>query len=177
LDESEEISRQMPILPGMVWSADGKSIFISQGGKIRRLWVESKKVETIPFTAHVHRTISEMAWSPVPLRDDAFEARFIRWQSASPNGKQLVFQAIHKLWLMDLPSGKPRRLTPDSFTPGEFSPAWSPDGKTIAFTSWDDEKHGQLWSIVTGGGQPHPVTKEPGEYLNPTWSADGATLA
>ena len=177
LDESDEISRQMTILPGMVWTADGKSMVISQGGKIRRLWIEYGKVENIPFTAHVHRTISEMAYSPVPLGDDAFEAKFIRWQTASPDGKRIVFQAIHKLWLMDLPNGKPTRLTPSSFTAGEFSPAWSPDGKTIAFTSWDDEKHGQLWTIASGGGEPHAITKQPGEYLNPTWSADGATLA
>ena len=177
LDESNEISRQMAILPGMVWSADGKSMVLSQGGKIRRLWVDTGKVETIPFTAHVHRTISEMAYSRLPLRDDAFEAKFIRWQSASPDGKRLVFQAIDKLWVMDLPGGKPKRLTPDSFAPGEFSPAWSPDGKTIAFTSWDDENHGQLWTVGAEGGDPRAVTKEPGEYLNPTWSADGSTLA
>jgi Tol biopolymer transport system component len=177
LDESEEISRQMTILPGMVWTADGKSMVISQGGKIRKLSVDTGKVDTIPFTAHVHRTISEMAYSPLPLRDDAFEAKFIRWQSASPDGKRLIFQAVHKLWLMNLPSGQPKRLTPDSFTPGEFSPAWSPDGKTIAFSSWDDQKYGQLWIITAAGGEPHAITREPGEYLNPTWSADGSTLA
>jgi Tol biopolymer transport system component len=177
LDDSEEISRQMTILPGMIWSADGKSMLISQGGKIRRLWIDSRKVDTIPFTAHVHRTISEMAYSPVPIRDDAFEAKFIRWQSASPDGKHLVFQAIHKLWLMDLPSGKPHRLTPDSFSLGEFSPAWSSDGKTIAFTSWDDEKHGQLWTVAAAGGEPKQMTRDAGEYLNPTWSPDGAALA
>jgi len=176
LDESEEISRQMPILPGMAWSGDGKSLVISEGGKIRRVSVDSGKVETIPFTAHVHRTISEMAYSPLPLGDGAFEAKFIRWQSASPDGKQLVFQSIGKLWLMDLRGGKPKRLTADSFTPGEFSPAWSPDGKTIAFTSWDDTNHGQLWTISSSGGEPKQITKDPGEYLNPTWSADGATL-
>jgi Tol biopolymer transport system component len=177
LDESEEISRQMTILPGMVWSADGKSLLISQGGKFRRLWVDNGKVDTVPFTAHVHRTISEMAYSPLPIRDDAFEAKFIRWQSASPDSKNLVFQAIHKLWLMDLPGGKPKRLTPGSFAPGEFSPAWSPDGKFIAFTSWDDDKHGQMWTVAAAGGDPKQLTKDPGEYLNPTWSADGTTLA
>src|SRR5262249_15778043 len=135
------------------------------------------KIETIPFSAHVHRTISEMAYSPLPLRDDAFEAKFIRWQSASPDGKRLVFQAVNKLWLMDLPGGKPRRLTPEGFTAGEFSPAWSPDGKTIAFSSWDDTKHGQLWTVSLSGGNPKQITKDPGEYLNPTWSADGTALA
>src|SRR5207245_8385560 len=139
---------------GMAWTADGKSILISQGGKFRRLSVESGKVDTIPFTAHVHRTISEMAYSPLPIRDDAFESKFIRWQSASPDGKQLVFQTIYKLWLMDLPNGKPRRLTPDSFVPGEFSPAWSPARKTIAFTGWAGANHGQLWTIPSTGGTP-----------------------
>ncbi|HXN50511.1 MAG TPA: LpqB family beta-propeller domain-containing protein [Candidatus Acidoferrum sp.] len=176
LDEAEEISRQMPVVPGYVWSADGKAILISQGGKIRRLAVDSGKVETIPFTAHVHRKISEMAWSPLPIKDDAFEARYIRWQSASPDGKQLVFQAVSKLWLMEMPNGKPRRLTPEAFTANEFSPAWSPDGKTIAFASFDDDKHGQLWTIAASGGEPKAVAKEAGEYLNPAWSADGAML-
>ncbi|MGB7281055.1 MAG: amidohydrolase family protein [Candidatus Acidiferrum sp.] len=177
LDESEEISRQMPILPGMVWSADGQSIVLSQGGKIRRLWVANGKVDAIPFTAHVHRTITEMAYSPLPLSDGPFEAKFIRWQSASPDGKRLLFQAVGKLWLMDLPDGKPKRLTPDSFTPSEFSAAWSPDGNSIAFASWDDGNHGQLWTIPADGGEPHAVTTEPGEYLNPAWSPDGSTLA
>ena len=177
LDEAEEISRQMSVVPGYAWSADGKTILISQGGKIRRLEVASGKVETIPFAAHVHRTISEMAWSPLPLRDDAFEARYMRWQSASPDGKTLVFQAVGKLWLMDLANGKPRRLTPEAFTASEFSPAWSPDGKSLAFASWDDDKHGQLWTIAARGGEPKAVTRDVGEYLNPAWSADGATLA
>jgi Tol biopolymer transport system component len=177
LDGAEEISRQMPILPGYVWSADGKSIVISQGGKIRRLTVDSGNVATIPFTAHVHRTISEMAWSPLPIRDDAFEAKFLRWQSASPDGTKLVFQGVGKLWLMDLPSGKPRRLTPESFLPSEFSPAWSPDGKLIAFASWDDDKHGQLWKVSLDRAEPQALTQDPGEYLNPAWSADGAWLA
>jgi Tol biopolymer transport system component len=177
LDDAEEISRQMPVVPGYVWSADGKAILISQGGKIRRLTVDSGKVDTIPFTAHVHRKIAEMAWSPLPIKDEAFEARYIRWQSASPDGKELVFQAVGKLWLMDMPNGKPRRLTAESFTANEFSPAWSPDGKTIAFASFDDEKHGQLWTIGAGGGEPKVLSKEAGEYLNPAWSSDGAMLA
>jgi Tol biopolymer transport system component len=177
LDESEEISRQMPILPGMAWTADGKSIVLSQGGKFRKLDVATGKVDTIPFTAHVNRTISEMAYSPLPLGDGSFEAKFIRWHSASPDGKHLVFQAVHKLWLMDLPNGKPHRLTPDSFTAGEFAPAWSPDGQTIAFSSWDDGKHGQLWTISASGGEPKQIAKDAGEYLNVIFSPGGQTLA
>jgi Tol biopolymer transport system component len=177
LDLAEEISRQMSILPGYVWAADGKSILISQGGKIRRLWMDSGKVDTIPFTVHVHRTISEMAYSRLPIGEGPFEAKYLRWHAASPDGKTLVFQGVGKLWLVELPDGKPRRLTPESFAPSEFSPAWSADGKTIAFVSWDDDKHGQLWTVSAGGGEPKQITKEPGEYFSPAWSADGKMLA
>jgi Tol biopolymer transport system component/imidazolonepropionase-like amidohydrolase len=176
LDLAEEISRQMPILPGMVWSEDGKSMILSQGGKLRRLDVATGKVETIPFTARVHRTISEMAWSPLPIQDGPFQPRMVRWQTGSPDGKRLLFQAVGKLWMMDLPSGTPKRLTPDSFAFSEFSPSWSPDGATIAFATWDDDKHGQLWTMPSTGGTPQPLTAAPGEYLNPLWSPDGKTL-
>jgi Tol biopolymer transport system component len=176
LDLAEEISRQMPIVPGMVWAADGRSILLSQGGKFRRVDVATGDVETIPFTAHVHRTISEMAWSPLAIPDGPFQPKMIRWQTASPDGKRLVFQAVGKLWVMDLPGGAPTRLTADSFTPSEFSPSWSPDGSTVAFASWDDEQHGELWVVPGTGGAPRQITTDPGEYLNPMWSPDGKTL-
>ena len=56
--EGMKVSRD---LPGYSWARDGKSIVITQGGKIRRVDVASGAVSTIPFTARVHRTISEMA--------------------------------------------------------------------------------------------------------------------
>jgi Tol biopolymer transport system component len=176
LDLAEEISRQMTILPGMVWTGDGRSILLFQGGKFRKLEVKSGKVETIPFTAHVHRTISEMAWSPLPIEDGPFQPKMMRWQTASPDGHRLVFQAVGKLWIMDLPGGTPKRLTPDSFTPSEFSPSWSPDSSRIVFATWDDGEHGQLWTIPSSGGNPAQFTRDPGEYLNPFWSADGKKL-
>jgi Tol biopolymer transport system component len=161
------------VLPGYNWTRDGKSIVLSQGGKLRRIDVASGKVGTIPFTARVHRTISQMAYAPFRISDEPFEVRFARWQTASPDGGKLAFQAVGRIWVMDLPNGSPRRLTPDGFEPFEFSPAWAPDGRQIAFTTWDDRKRGQLWRVSTSGGAPECLTREAGEYLNPVWSPDG----
>ena len=110
-------------------------------------WIADGKVETIPFTVHVQRTISQMAKTERRITDDAFPMRFARWHTASPDGKTLAFQAVGHIWLMDMPNGQPRRLTASSFTATEYSPAWSPDGKSVVFASWDEKIGGALWKI------------------------------
>jgi Tol biopolymer transport system component len=164
------------VLPGYSWARDSKSIVVAEGGRIHRLSVESGKADVIPFTAHVHRTLSEMAYVNRRVSDEAFEAKAIRWHTASPNGKVLAFQAVGHVWLMDLPSGAPRRLTPADFTQYEYSPAWSRDGKWIAFTTWDEKDGGHLWKAAGSGGTPQKLTSAAGEYINPSWSADGSEI-
>ncbi|HEX6939846.1 MAG TPA: amidohydrolase family protein [Longimicrobiales bacterium] len=179
----ESGSKALRTLPGYDWAPDGRSIVLWQGGRIRRVDVASGEVATIPFTARVHRTISGMAYRPFRIEDGPFEARFLRWHTASPDGKKLAFQAVGRIWVTDLVetedatvavrAAPPRRLTPASFGPLEYAPAWSPDGKWIAFTTWDDTLGGHVWKVPADGGRPRRLTKEPGEYVHPAWSPDG----
>ncbi|MBM4186165.1 MAG: amidohydrolase family protein [Gemmatimonadetes bacterium] len=162
--------------PGYGWSADGRSIWLSQGGKLRRLELATGAVSTVEFTAPVERKISELANTQTRITDEPFETRFARWQSVSPDGRRAVFQAVGRIWVMDLPNGTPRRLTPASFDPFEFAPAWSPDGQWIAFTSWTDSIGGHLHRVASSGGNPETLSRRPGEYLNPAWSPDGREL-
>lgn len=174
----ESGSKSVGILPGYSWSADGKSIVISQGGKIRRLDVATGSVTTVRFSARVQRTISEMAYRAFRISDGPLQARFLRWPTLAPSGTTLAFQAVGRIWLRDGPTGTPRRLTPPAFGPNlqEFTPAWSPDGQWIAFTTWDDTAGGHVWRIRVRGGAPERLTAEPGEYVHPAWSPDGRTL-
>lgn len=162
--------------PAYKWMPDSKGIVIHQGGQIRRLDITSGAVSTIPFSARVQRTISEQPWFKNALADGPVDVRFIRWASRSPDGTMLAFQAIGRIWLMDVPNGVPRRLTPDSFATQEFHPAWSPDGRWIAFTTWQDEQRGALWVTGARGGTPRRLTPQPGEYVNPAWTPDGREL-
>ncbi len=56
-------------------------------------------------------------------------------------------------------------------------PAWSPDGKRVAFQAL---KPGQPWKIYVvsaDGGAPEPVWAEPRNQCRPSWSADGNSIA
>lgn len=163
-------------MPGYKWTADGRSIVIAQGGKIRKLEVASGTVTTIPFRARVHREISEQAMPRVSISDAAFRPKYLLWHTASPDGRKLAFTAAGRVYLQDLPNGTPRRLTPAGFGPLEYAPAWSPDGQWLAFASWDGIDPGWIWKVPASGGAPRKVTLTPGEYIHPSWSPDGTEI-
>ena len=105
--------------------------------------------------------------------DGAVPVRDIQWPTASPNGRQLVFVALGRLWQMDLPNGTPHALTPEIPGDVQMTPAWSPDGRRIAFSTWSSEKRGQVWQINVQTGELKQVSGMAGEYIWPTWSGDG----
>lgn len=166
----------MHLLPTPGWARDSQSIVLSQGGKIRRVRISDGQVSTIPFSAVVHRSISEMAHTPQRIADDPQQVRFPRWSALSPRGDRVAFEAVGKIWLMDRRSGATKRLT--AHPPGllELSPAWSPDGNWVAFATWDEDERGHVWKAPAAGGAPVRLTEPAGEYVHPVWSPDGREL-
>lgn len=54
---------------------------------------------------------------------------------------------------------------------------WSPDGKKIAFSGTTPGKPWKVFLIPADGGSPEAVTSQDAMETDPTWSADGKTLA
>jgi Tol biopolymer transport system component len=169
-DDQESIAT-MGVLPGMVFTPDSKSVVASYGGKIHRIPIDGSAPQEIPFTADLQLELGPRLEFKYPVSDTTYGlATQIRDAVPSPDGKRLAFTALDRLYVMDYPSGKPRRLTSNNFT--EAQPVWSKDGKYIVFVTWAPQG-GQLWRVAAVGGTPQQLSKLPALYQNPVFDNSG----
>ncbi len=76
-----------------------------------------------------------------------------------------------------LASGFARKLTQLSFRDGlEEWPAWSPDGRQLAYVA-EVDGHLQLFVRPFQGGGERQLTEGPRDHIQPAWSPDGERLA
>lgn len=173
--DDQESRATRDTMPGYAFMPDGKSLVVPIGGKVHRVEVDSGKSSLIPFTAKVEAEIAPRLYFQSRVNDEPIvRARLIRWPAISPDGKRAVFTSLNKLWMMDLPSGKPTRLTTSAV--GEFMPVWSPDGRYITYVTWSREG-GDIYRVVgDGSGRPERLTRRSAFYSNPVYSPDGAKI-
>src|SRR5579863_4476133 len=65
------------------------------------------------------------------------------------------------------------RLT--DFAGLEESPAFSPDGKSVAFVS-DSTGSREIWIRLVAGGPPLEITHDAGDHLEPRWAQDSSAI-
>ncbi|MBN2800641.1 MAG: S9 family peptidase [Deltaproteobacteria bacterium] len=116
--------------------------------------------------------------------EDLMKIRRLSGAAVSPDGRKLVFVAAthdhvenkvrRTLWMADHHAKTEVELTPG---PGNHhSPAFSPDGRHLAFVSSRDGES-QLWLLPTAGGEARRLTNGVGGSSQPVWSPDGTRIA
>ncbi len=161
------------VLPNAAFSPDGRFVFAAFGGKIHRLGVHDGSDTVIPFSADVALDVTPTLRFPQRLATGAVRTRRVQQQTTARDGR-VAFSALGRVWVADA-TGTPRRLT-DTPRAREFMPAWSPDGRWVAFVTWD-ETGGALWKARSDrSASPVRLTTAPAWWADPTWSEDGRAI-
>lgn len=141
-------------------SRDGRTIVFEDQ---RSIWIaaaDGSGVRKVEGTAPVYYSVPR---SPALSPDGATIAYF--QAELGPNGD---------FWTIPASGGTPTRLTTDLREGG--SPAWTPDGQHVLFSSARAGSR-TLWQVPATGGEPTPLTVGAGEDDHPDISSDGRQLA
>jgi len=175
-DEQESIA-PLGVLPAMSFTPDSNELIASYGGKIYSISILENTAKEIPFSVDVNLDMGPRLSFKYPISDDVDAlATQIRDAKPSPDGSKLAFTALNRLYVMEFPNGTPKRVTQNNFI--EAQPAWSPDGKYLIFTTWQEKEGGHLFKInVEGRPKAVKLTKTPGIYTYPEWSYTSNRIA
>ena len=193
------------------WSPDGRwlAFLSSREDEHTQLWLldrlggEGRKATTL------QSDVDDYVWAPDGKRialvaEDADTAKpktpppivIDRFQFKQDEGGYLGKRRRH-LYVLDVESGKTTTLTSGDYD--ELLPAWSPDGKSLAFVSkrrpdFDRDSNWDLYVIDAapgggggggggGGAAPRQLTtfegpdNDPDTESRPAWSPDGRSIA
>ncbi|MCC2975924.1 amidohydrolase family protein [Sphingomonas sp. PL-96] len=160
------------LLPRMVFSADDRSIYLGLSGGLKRLDPATGALSDIPFEAHVRHGMGPDLRRQHRIDTGPVHVRVIQTPRLSPDGKQLVFGAVGRIYLADSRKGaKPRRLD----VPGTaWQPSWSDDGRFVTYVTWTAKEGGHVWvAAVDGKTAPRRITTQPAYYSEPLFLAGG----
>ena len=165
--------------PAFAWTPDSRRIVVTYAGKLWSIDAATGAATPIPFRARVSQRLTDALHFEYPIDDESFRARMIRWPTITPDGSRLIFQAVGHLYQMSLPDGQPERIT--RLNELEYSPALSPDGRSLTFVTWSADAGGHVWkaSLPRPGrrAQPQQLTAAANQYANPAFSPEGNRIA
>ena len=173
--DGKKVGSAADVFPFYVHWLPGNKILYTGDGKILTTDLASNESTAIPFSAtfeinrpgYKHRIYDFQSTATKQVKG-------ILHPALSPDGKQIVFEALNQLWLMDI-GGKPQALTSDSFY--KQDPSFSPDGKSIVYSS-DKGGFEAVYIMELAGKTSRRVTSQSeAAELQPSVSPDCKSIA
>ena len=155
-----------------VWSPDGSRL------AFLRAEADAWRIMVMPAAGGQPRQVAVFA----AAGDETQPPPPVAWSS---DGKRLVVAGAEEgqpsaLWVVAVDTGAARQIThPDAGTPGDFNPAVSPDGLTVAFvrgTDSEDRQRGDIHLCGLSGGGMRRLTFDGHPIRGLAWTPDGREL-
>jgi tricorn protease len=152
------------------WPSLGDTgIVFGCGGQLYVLDLPSEKLERVQVDVPDDGVRTRPRWVDASKTIQAFDI--------APNGKRALFEARGDIFTVPAEHGNTRDLTASSGV-REQDPAWSPDGKWVAYVT---DRTGEAEIAVRpsdgSGGEQILTSRAKGYLYDPTWSPDGKRLA
>jgi len=166
------------------WVSPSEVLYTADG-KIKRRSVSGGAARIVELTADISFARSE--FTPKPRQFDLGgpqPVRGIMHPVVSPDGTRVAFAALGDLWLMPVgglahrsaerEGGSAQRLTHDAAL--DTDPAWSADGRSLAFSS-DRDGVMNIWVRDLQSGTDRQLTRLNAAAMQASWSPDGSRIA
>ncbi len=171
--KSKEVSEVLPSdgLDFKTASAGPDAIVIEQFGAIKLYDLNTHQAKNIPI--HVSGDVDA-----VRPHFAKVEAKRIQNFGISPTGARAVFEAWGEIFTVPTDKGDIRNLT-RSPAVADRDPAWSPDGKSIAYFSDDSDEYELCIRGQNGLGEVRHINlgTPPSFFYTPAWSPDSKKIA
>jgi tricorn protease len=154
----------------VLWpSGAGDALVYEAGGYVYRLDVKSDRAERVPIKVYGDFPDTVPYFHNVKPNIETF--------SISPSGARALFGARGDVFTAPAKEGEVRNLT-DSQGVRELAPAWSPDGRWVAYLSDRSGEYEIYVRASDGTGQERRVTTDGDIWRFPAvWSPDSTMLA
>ncbi|HWW77858.1 MAG TPA: prolyl oligopeptidase family serine peptidase, partial [Pyrinomonadaceae bacterium] len=153
-----------------------------EGGEARRVTNLKNGVGGFDWSPDGTRLVLTSRTGPSDVKAPSSDVRHYKHPSYKFNDTGWFDDKRSHVWVVDVATGAARQITSGEDW-NDSDPQWSPDGKSIAFTSdrtgkaFDEGRNTDVWVVSAEGGQLTKISDHEFEDSNPRWSPDGKSIA